>query len=348
MKFAVFALFEEPGVNSPKTVFSKVLEQAEAAEGLGYEGIWLAEHHFTSYGILASPAVIGAAIAERTRRLRIGTAVSILPFHDPRRIAEDYAILDVLSDGRVDFGVGRGYQPAEFASFGISMDESRARFNEALAIIEGLWTTDNFSYDGEFWQVDDLTLYAKPIQQPTPPIWLAAVSPDSFQLAAKAGRQILTAPQITPLSKVREGYVAYREAAQEAGYDVTNLTLPMQRMVYVSDDADAAIREPAEHVMWYQERNAARMATSKSDAKDYDFYKKAQNNLANVEYDEMVRSGALLFGTPDDAIRQIKMLREEVDLNYLICWMNVGGLDQELVLKSMEIFARDVMPEFTD
>src|SRR5688572_13907121 len=114
MKFAIFALLEQPDGHRAADVYQKVIEQAEAADELGFETIWLAEHHFTPYGTLPSPALLGVAIAERTKRLRIGTGVAILPFQDPRRLAEDYATLDLLSNGRLDFGVGRGYQPAEF------------------------------------------------------------------------------------------------------------------------------------------------------------------------------------------------------------------------------------------
>src|SRR5206468_2861046 len=186
MKFAMFTLSERPEGCSAADVYHRVIEQAEAADELGFEAMWLAEHHFTDYGITPSPAVLGTAIAGRTRRLRIGTGVAILPFHDPRRLAEDYAMLDVLSEGRLDFGVGRGYQPAEFAGFGVSMADSRARFNEALQIIEGLWTNDVFSYHGDHFRFDDLSLYPRQVQAP-PPIWMAAVSPESFDLAAQAG-----------------------------------------------------------------------------------------------------------------------------------------------------------------
>ena len=349
MKFAVFSLLEQREDDTPANVFSKVLEQSEAAEDLGYDAMWLAEHHFTDYGILPSPAVLGAAIAQRTTRLRIGTACSILPFHDPRRLAEDYALLDVLSNGRLDFGVGRGYQPAEFASFGVSMDEARGRFNEALDIIRGLWTTEGFTYEGQYHSVHDLTLYPRPVHDPHPPIWMAAVSPESFELAAKAGLQILTAPQITPLPRVKGGYDAYRAAWREAGGDPEGLTLPMQRPVYAGATEQAACEEPAENMMWYQRANAARMTSKDGTAsKEYAFYQKAQANVEKAEYEDMFKVGHLLFGDPESLVEKISTLRDEVGLNYLICWMNVGGLDQKLVLQSMERFAREVMPRFAE
>src|SRR5262249_51243189 len=140
VKFAIFGLFEQPDDRSAREVVSAAMEQAELAEELGFAGFWMAEHHFTEYGIVASPPIMGAAMAERTTTLRLGTAVAVLPFHDPRRLAEDYAMLDVLSDGRLDFGVGRGYQPDEFAAFGVAMEDSRSRMTEAVDVIKGLWT----------------------------------------------------------------------------------------------------------------------------------------------------------------------------------------------------------------
>ncbi|MDQ1492739.1 MAG: hypothetical protein QOD57_1730 [Actinomycetota bacterium] len=347
MKFAIFALLEQPAGHKVADVYSKAIEQAEAADELGFEAIWLAEHHFTEYGTLASPAVLGTAIAGRTKRLRIGTGVAILPFHDPRRLAEDYATLDLLSDGRLDFGVGRGYQPAEFAGFGVPMSESRSRFTEALAVIEGLWTQDDFSFAGQHFQLDGVTLHPKPVQSP-PPIWMAAVSPESFELAARAGKPFLSAPQITPLPKIKEGYDLYRRIYLEEGHDPSQVVLPLQRHVYAATDEQAAYHDPAEGVMWYQRLNAKRMSSAESDDSSYAFYKKAQDNLQKMEYDQMFNSGGLLFDTPEKLVRRIESLETELGLNYLMCWMNSGGTDQKLVLDSMERFAREVMPHFRE
>jgi natural product biosynthesis luciferase-like monooxygenase protein len=347
MKFAIFTLSEQPEGHESADVFSKVIEQAQAADELGYEAIWLAEHHFTDYGILPSPPVLGAAIAARTTRLRIGSGVSILPFHNPIRIAEDYAVLDVISGGRLDLGVGRGYQPAEFAGFGVSMAESRARFAESLDIIEGLWTNETFSYQGEHFQLNEVELRPKPIQAP-PPIWMAAVSPESFDLAAKAGRPFLSAPQITPLSKIKEGYERYRSGYLAAGYDPTTVTLPLQRHVFAAPNPTAAYEDMAEGLMWYQRKNASRMSGPTATDASYAMYQKAQANLLKTEYDDMFTSGSLLFDTSENLVDRIGALRDELGLNYLMCWMNAGGVDQKVVLDSMERFATEVMPHFAD
>lgn len=347
MKFALFSLLEQPEGHKAAQVFSKIVEQAEAAEELGFEATWLAEHHFTDYGILPSPAVLAAAIAQRTKRLRIGTACAILPFHDPRRVAEDYAVVDVLSNGRLDFGVGRGYQPAEFSAFGIPMSESRTRFAEALDVIEGLWTHEVFSFQGDHFTIDELSLYPRPIQSP-PPIWVAAVSPETFEMTARAGRPFLSAPQITPLSKIRAGYDLYRKIYLENGHDPSRMTLPLQRQVYVGTDEQDSFDSPSEGTMWYQRKNASRMARKGgTSTESYEFYQKAQSHLEQIEYKSMYNDGVLLFDVPEKLVARIRVLQEELDLNYLMCWMNVGGLPQKKVLASMERFAKEVMPHFT-
>jgi natural product biosynthesis luciferase-like monooxygenase protein len=333
MKFAIFALSEQRDGVSASDVYKSIVDQAVAAEELGYDAIWLAEHHFTKYGVAPSIPVLGAAVAEHTSTIRIGSGISVLPFHDPRRLAEDYAMLDVLSGGRLDFGCGRGYQPAEFAAFGVSMEEARERFEESVEVIDGLWRNETFSYHGKFFEFEDLSLYPRPVQSP-PPIWLAAVSPSSFVAAAKAGRPFLSAPQITPLPKIREGYDTYRRVLGESGWDDSSVTLPLQRSVYVADSLEAARSAPAEAYMWYSRTNANRMAKQGAAIKGYEFYQKAQGNLLQVEYDRLVDDGSLLFGTPDTVAAQIETLRDELGLNYLICWMNAGGLDHQLVLEA--------------
>lgn len=345
MKFAIFALSEQRDGVKAADIYRRTIDQAVAAEELGFDAIWLAEHHFTRYGLNNSIPVLGAAIAEHTSTIRIGSGIAVLPFHDPRRVAEDYAMLDVLSGGRLDFGCGRGYQPAEFAAFGVSMDEARGRFHESVDIIDGLWRNESFSYHGKYFSFDDLTLYPRPIQSP-PPIWLAAVSPASFEAAAKSGRPFLSAPQITPLPKIRQEYDTYRKLLVKYGWDATDVTLPLQRSVYVGDTEAAARTEPAEGYLWYSRMNAERMAKQGETIKDYEYYQKAQKNLRQIDYDRLVDDGALLFGTPDTVAEWIQTLRDELGLNYLICWMNGGGLDHDLVLRSMQRFAEEVMPRF--
>ena len=182
--------------------FDDLMEQIELADRLGFETAWLTEHHFSGYGRPSVPALAGHAIA-RTEQIRIGNAVAVLPLHHPLQVAEDWATLDHLAKGRLDLGVGRGSQPTEFTGFGISLDQARERFDEALEIIRLAWTKDSFAYDGEFWSFPELSLKPKPYQDPHPPIWQAAVSAYTVQMIVEKGINGFVGPYLCPYENPR-------------------------------------------------------------------------------------------------------------------------------------------------
>ena len=346
MKFATFMLNENRHGQVPGEILNRSIEEAVLAENLGFDAVWLAEHHFSDYGVAPSTAVLAAAIAARTSTIRIGTGVLVLPFQDPLRAAEDFAVLDQISGGRLDFGVGRGYQPHEFAGFGVDMAESRDRFDEVLDIIEGLWSNETFSYHGKYYQVDEVSLMPRPLQQPTPPIWVAAVSPDSFERVARMGKPFMTAPSIASLEKVRKNFDIYTKTLAEEGIDL-DPTFPVQRHVYIGADEADAYETPREAFMWYQNRNQQLMAT-KTGQHDpsYAFYAKAQSNKQDLDYDVLVNSESTLLCTAAQAIDRIKKIEEVLDLNYLLGTFQFGGLTKEHAEASMRRFAEDVMPAF--
>jgi alkanesulfonate monooxygenase SsuD/methylene tetrahydromethanopterin reductase-like flavin-dependent oxidoreductase (luciferase family) len=212
MKFGTFHLFQKAPGSSDADVFTAELDQIEKAEELGFDGVWLAEHHFQWYGIGTDLMQLGAWVAARTKRVRIGTAIVTLPFHNPLRLAEQAATLDIISGGRLDLGVGRGYQAVEFAGFDVSMDESRARFNECVEILIRAWTEESFSYDGAFTKVHDVSILPKPLQQPHPPIYVASwMTPETIRYAAERGYPIL-APAGLAADQVKTNYQLYHEA----------------------------------------------------------------------------------------------------------------------------------------
>ena len=187
MRFGIFVLGDKPPQLTHQEVLANVLEEARWAEEFGFDEVWLAEHHFSPYGTLANLPQIAAAIAAQTERIRIGTACMVAPFHDPIHLAEQIATIDALSGGRFDAGFGRGYQAHEFAGFGVSMDEATARYQECVAMVEGLLTNERFSHEGQFWTVDDLTIHPRPVQQPVP-IWCTVMkTPASFEWLAETG-----------------------------------------------------------------------------------------------------------------------------------------------------------------
>src|SRR2546425_7064743 len=204
MKFGTQNLLSIRDWQTPADVYAHALAECKLADELGFDTVWLAEHHFSVYGIAPSLPVLAAAVARETRRVRIGTAVVIAPFAHPVRIAEEWAMVDILSNGRLEFGLGRGYQPAEFRGLSISMEKTRERFDECLEVIRRAWTEERVTFEGEFYTVRDLRVLPKPIQQPHPPFWTAAASPATFPLPARMKLKILTAPSFTPWDILRK------------------------------------------------------------------------------------------------------------------------------------------------
>ena len=195
MKFALFLLgsWTEPEADAQSRIFGEMLEQVEYAEELGFDSIWIAEHHSSRYGICPSLMPLLTHIAARTKKIRIGAGVSVLPFYNPIFLAEESAMLDVLSHGRLDFGVGRGSADYEYGNFNIDIDTRDVRTQEALDIILGLWTQQDFSYQGEFYQVKDLTIAPSPVQKPHPPVYMAVSrTPASVDVAVERDLPILT------------------------------------------------------------------------------------------------------------------------------------------------------------
>ena len=214
-----FSLILVPAVRAGEPEpFETLMEQVELAEELGYDAVWFTEHHFSQYGRAAVPVLAAQAI-ERTSRLRISTAVVVLPFHHPVRVAEDWATLDHLSRGRVDVGIGRGNQPAEFKGFDVPMDEAEQRFSEALDILRRAWTEESFSYDGKFWRFPEIEVLPKPYTKPHPPLWQAALSDYTVQKVIDRGINGLIGPYLCPYETLKTNYfdVWHRLSRNPAG-----------------------------------------------------------------------------------------------------------------------------------
>lgn len=346
MKFGIMNLFPYPEGKSADTIFSETLEEIQYAEELGFDSVWLAEHHFSEYGILGNPLVLAAAIAERTRRIRIGTAVLVLPFYDPIRVAEDCALVDVLSGGRLDVGFGRGYQPAEFKGFRVNQSEARQRTAEYLDVIRLAWTQDSFSYDGQFIKLEDVSVYPKPVQKPHPPLWRAAVSLDTFKMAGANGEAILTSPNFTPLPVVQKQFQTYIDALRKNGYNPDNFDRPLMQQVYIADNDDDAYVTPQRHSMWFYQLLARLAPGAKGEAPTgYEGWEKVARNIGKITYEEVFQHAGN-FATPDKAIEKLKILRDVVGVSHYIAWFNFGGLDHKKVMRSMKRFAEEVMPAF--
>lgn len=344
LKFGLMNLFPFADGKSPDVIFKETLDEIAYAEELGFDSVWLAEHHFSRYGILGNPLVLAAAIAQRTKRMRIGTAVVIAPFYDPIRLAEDAALVDALSGGRLDLGIGRGYQPIEFDGFGIPQDEASTRTEEIVDILKLAWTEDNFSYKGKHFEYNNITVYPKPVQKGGVPLWRAAVSLPTFERVGSLGDPILTSPNFTPLSIVRKQYDTYQTALRGHGFDPSNYDLPMMQQVYVGESEKDAYDTPRKHSEWFYKMLATLVPGQNGGAvKGYEGYEKIAGNINNITYDQIVSEGAN-FGTVESVVNRLKMLRDDIGVSHYIGWFNVGGLDHRKVMASMERFASEVMP----
>lgn len=348
MKFSAMELFQIPGTKSAGEVLNDTLDMAAYAEDLGFDGVWLAEHHFSIYGICGNPLLMAAAIAQRTTTLEIGTAVAVLPFYDPIRLAEDAALVDVLSNGRLQLGVGRGYQPSEFKKFRVDQATSRSRADEVIDILQLAWTEEEFSYDGEHFQLEDVSVLPKPVTAGGPPILRAAVSPSSFQAAGERGQRILTSPNFTPLETTKEQFGVYTDALSAAGHQPDDYDRPLMQQVYIGKDEQDAYDAPRPFAEWYHKLLATLVpgAAEKAPA-SYEQWDKISRNMKGIKYDDVYHQGAN-FRTASEAIAKIKQLRDEAGVNHYIGWFNIGGMDRDLVFQSMERFAKDVMPAFQE
>jgi alkanesulfonate monooxygenase SsuD/methylene tetrahydromethanopterin reductase-like flavin-dependent oxidoreductase (luciferase family) len=221
------------------SVYDAALERFSVMDQTGYDAVWLAEHHFSGFSVCPSVHMMGAMAAARTKRLRIGTAVSLAPFYNPLRLAEEVALLDVLSGGRVNWGAGRGFERSEFAAFGIPGDESAARFHETVEIVLKAWTHPRLTHEGQFFQYDCVEVLPKPLQAPHPPVWMAASSMPAIEWAAGKGHSILMDPHSSRADLVAKRR-HYASKLIEAGYADSGREIPMARLVAVDETAEKA------------------------------------------------------------------------------------------------------------
>jgi natural product biosynthesis luciferase-like monooxygenase protein len=348
VRFGVMQLSALPEGRSCADVVSQVVEQTVAAEELGFSCVWLAEHHFSDFGMVGSPLVLASALAAVTSRIRIGTAVLVLPFYEPVRLAEELALVDVLSGGRLSVGFGRGYQPVEFAGFSVAQDEARERTAECAGLVRRLLSEERVSHHGRFWSVEDVGITPRPVQRPGIPFFQAASSLDTFRLAGQSGSPILTSPNFTPLPTVRKQFDIYIEALREAGHDPRDFDRPLMQQVYVGNSAQDAFDTPRPHIEWMEQRKRALVpgAGGAEIPKGYESWQRIARNIETDTYQRRFEQGSL-FGVADQLIDRIGKIRDAAPVTELICQFNFGGMPHDLVIRSMERFAKDVIPEFT-
>jgi alkanesulfonate monooxygenase SsuD/methylene tetrahydromethanopterin reductase-like flavin-dependent oxidoreductase (luciferase family) len=306
--------------------YQQILEQIELAEELGWECFMFNEHHFLGYGgLIANPAVMLSAAAARTSKIRLGTCIAITPLRHPLHSAEDYAMVDVISGGRLEFGVGSGNTGLDYRVFGISREESRQRMEEANEVILKAWSQERFSHQGKFWRFEEITLYPRPVQQPHPPFWVAGTSAETLGWAGRMGYDIMTVGHPHPPETVRPGVEAWRAGLKASGVDPNQRRCQFHIRTFVDENSRRAEEVATAAIVRYDE--ISRIGR-REDAKP-----------KNTDWAAMLAAGRNLYGDPDQCI-------QIYSFNILTTTFNFGGIPHDLIKKSMRLFAKEVMPAF--
>jgi len=342
---------------TPEEAFAEAMDIAEIAETEGLDGVWLAERHFAMHrrptdpmgagipSIAAVPLVLGAAIAARTSRVRIGTGVSVLPLCHPIRTAEEAATVDQISKGRLDFGVGRSGFPRAYSGYGVRYDESRERFQESLDLILKSWTQEGFTHTGKYFATDNLTVVPRPYQKPHPPIWVAATTADTFPMVGRMGFSLVTGLRGFDVLEAVGHLAAYRAARREHGH-AGDGNVYLRIPAYVADTAAQARSEPEDSTMRSYRRLAENFASSVGATGTTTSEERAERaeRLSSLTYDDVLRD-RVAYGTPDMVVDRLSQLRDQLGLSGVIIESNVGGrIPLERVLHSIRLYAREVAP----
>lgn len=351
MQFGWLTLSLSPSPEEDATRIDQQLTQACYAEELGFDDVWLTEHYFTGESVYNDPLIFATALAMRTTRVRIGFAVLQMALHHPVRLAVQLALLDNLSKGRLDVGIGRGtiYNEYEFVGYGLRSDDSRARMDEALAILIGAWTETPFSYHGTYFQVSLPGLRPRPYQQPYPPIWRSVISPTSFSECGRAGVPILTAR--LSVERIAERWKLYTEGLDEGGHDtMTKQRLLQQaalwRNVYVTD-SEAQAEDELATVLLHSRQHMTHVRSAYN-PNDFQVDAAMLNPWSNpaVADEEAVRyvlETGSVYGSPSRVQEQIAALRD-TGVRHVLCQMSFGDMAHDKVMASMRRFGEYVLP----
>jgi alkanesulfonate monooxygenase SsuD/methylene tetrahydromethanopterin reductase-like flavin-dependent oxidoreductase (luciferase family) len=329
-----FGLFCSPKADAPGFApetgqgFRDYLDFNVEAEALGFHSSFSVEHHFSGWNQASATLMLLMALAARTKTLRLGTAVMVLPWHNPVLLAEQAATLDLLSNGRLDFGIGKGYRHSEFNGFQIAPEEAEARFEEALEVITRAFTTrTRFSHKGRFSHFENIVVEPPPAQSPHPPFWVAAGHPDSIRRAAARGFNLILDQYASPAT-LAERIAIYKAAREAQGLSFDPMQVTVARQLYVArNEADkaAALKRQAE----YTQRTIA--SARAPDRKD------GSHVLAYADRAGATEENAL-FGTPDEIADMLDAL-QHAGVAYVLLTI-AGGNDQ------LRRFAREIMPAF--
>ncbi|TND09658.1 MAG: hypothetical protein FD123_1015 [Bacteroidetes bacterium] len=323
MRYSIFSVQDHHPQYS-RTVpelYEEVLEQGVLADALGYDSFFVAEHHFHEYGAVPDPAVFLAALAQRTKNIRLGPAISILTFHHPLTVAENYAMLDILSKGRLVMGVGSGYLKHEFEGYQLDAEEKRARFDEHLAILKKAWSGERFSFDGKFTSCKDVLLNVQPVQQNSP-LYLAILRSEAAYHVGRKGDKLISVPyaSLADFSEIGQLVSDYKKGLREGGHTDGDALYAFHTYVAETDE------------------QARRDAES-----PFDLYVRTRLYARQQTFGDVQESGLGLFGSPETVAEKINRLHD-MGVEHVLLLMNFGLLPHEKVKSSMRLFAEKVIP----
>ena len=343
MEFAIFDEVNNIDSLTPAEVYEAHLRQVELAERLGYHSYWFAEHHFHDHRIAPSPNLLLAAAAQRTSSILLGNMVNVLPFHNPLRLAEECAMLDHLTHGRLQVGIGRGVQPGEFKGYAVDMGKSREMFQESVAMLKQAWTETASDAEGEYWRYQNVTLMPPVRQTPHPPLWFTGLSKESAEWAGEQGLPFASA--FLSVEESQELGDIYRDCYRPSAQWAEPIYAVM-RHIYVSETMDAARAEVGDVYdrLFHHWLNIA-LTSLKGVPASYASYPSRHARLGAMKLDELLAEKIIFFGGPDDVAAGLDDLRERgVDMFFL--WFSPQGVPPELAEKCLTQFAAEVMPRF--
>ena len=350
MKFGLnlFPSFR-PDQASTAQYFAQCLKLAERADELGFSSIKTVEHYFHDYGgHSTNPSILLSAVAARTKRIRLITGAVIPAFNHPIKLAGELAMLDNISQGRLDVGFGRAFLPEEYEAYGLDMADSRPRFEEGLQAVRRLWTEDSVTHHGRFWQFDDVHAMPRPFQKPHPPIWVAAtVAEESFVYAARNGFHVMIVPYAGGVEHTTAMVKKYREVWREAGHPAGAEQVQLSLHCYLAEDHDQAVKGFMQPMNMYLSVFGEAVAgwTGRKSAQ-YPGYDKMVASITSQTAESTLARGEALVGTPDEVVAQVKHYRDLFGEHEPSMQVNFGGIGEAEALRTIELFAAGVMPAF--
>lgn len=348
MEFGIFHEFPSLEGRSDAEAFAEAFDIVDGAERWGLDVLWLAELHFDApRSILSSPLCVASAIAVRTKRIKVGVAVQVLPLGNPLRIAEEAATVDHISQGRLIFGAGRSGVAKTYEAYGVPYVESKERFSETLDIVRRAWTEKTFSHSGKYFQFEDVTVTPRPFQTPTPPIRVAATSPDTFVTAGEMGWPIFLSVRHEDARHFMPAVEGYRKAWRDAGN-------PGEGEIYLRTPcfvakSEALAREQYEASLLHYFRAQSALLADSNTRLGYDRVSPrwgTSDTLKTMTYDEALK-GSTLIGTPELITEKLKSLQADMGLNGVLAELNCGGkVAHRHEMEALRLLCEEVQPRF--